>query len=130
MLQYILKRILAGLLTVFAIATLTFTAMHLVPGDPISGQKAMTAEIRANLEAKYGLDQPVLVQYAVYIKNMLQGDFGISFTQQNRSVNDIISSHFPISAMLGIVAVILATISGVIFGSVSALFRGRYPDRM
>jgi ABC-type dipeptide/oligopeptide/nickel transport system permease component len=130
MLQYILKRILAGLITVFLIATLTFAAMHLVPGDPISGQKAMTAEIRANLEAKYGLDKPVLVQYFVYMKNMLKGDFGISFTQQNRSVNDIISSHFPISAMLGVVAVILATISGVIFGSISALFRGRYPDRM
>src|SRR4051812_18002928 len=100
MLQYTVKRILSGLVTVYVIATLTFAAMHLVPGDPISGQKAMTAEIRANLERKYGLDKPVLVQYGVYMKNMLQGDFGISFTQQNRSVNDIIRSHFPVSAAL------------------------------
>src|SRR3954466_3002386 len=107
MLNYILKRIVSGLVTVYVIATLTFLAMHLVPGDPISGQKAMSPEIRANLERKYGPYQPVSVQYAVYMKNMLKGDFGISFTQQNLEVNDIIRQHFPISAGLGIEATIL-----------------------
>jgi ABC-type dipeptide/oligopeptide/nickel transport system permease component len=128
MLQFILKRILSGLVTVFVIATLTFLAMHLVPGDPISGQKAMSPEIRANLERKYGLDKPISTQYVVYMKNMLKGDFGISFTQQNRSVNDIIRSHFPVSAWLGIAAIILSVFAGVMFGSISALFRGRLPD--
>src|SRR4029077_5248504 len=123
MLQYTFKRIVSGIVTVYVIATLTFLAMHLVPGDPISGQKAMSPEIRANLERKYGLDQPVTIQYAVYMKNMLKGDFGISFTQQNRSVNDIIRSHFPVSAWLGIAAIILSVFAGVMFGSISALFR-------
>jgi ABC-type dipeptide/oligopeptide/nickel transport system permease component len=129
MLAYILKRLAAGVLTVFFIATATFAAMHLVPGDPISGGKAMSPEIRANLERKYGLDQPVLTQYRVYLVNMLQGDFGISFTQQNRSVNDIIREHFPVSAKLGILAILFATAGGVLFGSVTAHARGRLADR-
>ena len=99
MASYVLKRLLAGIVTVFFIATVTFVAMHVVPGDPISGGKAMSPEIRANLEQKYGLDQPVWKQYGFFLGNMLRGDFGISFTQQNRSVNDIIRGHFPVSAV-------------------------------
>jgi ABC-type dipeptide/oligopeptide/nickel transport system permease component len=129
MLRYVLKRLAAGLLTVFFIATATFAAMHLVPGDPISGGKAMTAEIRANLERKYGLDQPVLTQYRVFVGNMLKGDFGISFTQQNRSVNDIIREHFPVSAKLGVLAIVFAALGGVLFGSITAIARGRLADR-
>ncbi len=129
MLTYTLKRIGAGLLTVYFIATATFLAMHLVPGDPISGNKAMRPEIRANLERKYGLDQPVMVQYGVFIGNMLKGDFGISFTQQNRSVNDIIRDHFPVSAVLGVLAIIVASVGGVLFGSFTALARGKLADR-
>jgi len=130
MLKYILQRLSAGLITVFFIATVTFAAMHLVPGDPLMGNKAMSPEIRANLAHKYGLDRPVPVQYGYYIVNMLRGDFGISFTQQNRSVNDIIAGHFPVSASLGVLAVVFATIGGVLFGSISALSRGRWSDRV
>jgi ABC-type dipeptide/oligopeptide/nickel transport system permease component len=128
MLSYALKRILAGIGTIFFIATITFVAMHLVPGDPISGAKAMSPEIRANVERAYGLDKPVLTQYGIFMTNMLKGDFGISFTQQNRSVNDIIRAHFPVSAILGILAIVIATIGGVLYGSLAALFRNRYPD--
>jgi len=92
------------------------------------GEKATTAEIRANLLAKYGLDKPVGVQYLVYIKNMLQGDFGISFTQKNRSVNDIIYGHFPVSALLGVLALAYAAIGGILFGAITAVFRNRLPD--
>jgi ABC-type dipeptide/oligopeptide/nickel transport system permease component len=130
MLSYIGKRLLAGLITVFFIATATFSAMHLVPGDPLMGNKAMSKEIRANLERKYGLDRPVPEQYVRYIANMVQGDFGISFTQQNRSVNDIISSHFPISAILGVLAVFFAAIGGIIYGSFAAILRGKWSDRV
>jgi ABC-type dipeptide/oligopeptide/nickel transport system permease component len=129
MIRYVLKRLAAGLLTVFFIATATFAAMHLVPGDPISGAKAMNPEIRRNLERKYGLDRPVLAQYGVFLGNMLKGDFGISFTQQNRSVNDIIRAHFPVSAKLGVLALLFATAGGILFGSVTALARGRLADR-
>jgi ABC-type dipeptide/oligopeptide/nickel transport system permease component len=89
----------------------------------------MTPEIRANLERKYGLDQPVLTQYRVFLGNMLKGDFGISFTQQNRSVNDIIREHFPVSAKLGVLAILFAATGGIAFGSVTALARGRLTDR-
>jgi ABC-type dipeptide/oligopeptide/nickel transport system permease component len=128
-LAYSLKRLLAGAVTVFFIATATFAAMHAVPGDPLTTGKARSPEIRANLEAKYGLDQPVLVQYGVFLRNMARGDFGISFTQQNRSVNDIIREHFPISAILGVLALSFATVGGILLGSLTARFRGRMTDR-
>ena len=129
MLRYTLKRLGAGLLTVYVIATATFAAMHVLPGDPISGAKAMRPEIRANLERKYGLDKPILVQYGVFLGNVLRGDFGISFTQQNRSVNDIIRAHFPVSATLGVLAILVAGAGGVLLGSLTALFRGKLADR-
>jgi oligopeptide transport system permease protein len=126
--SYILKRILSGLFTIFFIATFTFFAMHAVPGDPLMQNKAVSANIRANLEAHYGLDKPVFTQYLIYMKNMLRGDFGISYSQQNRSVNDIIREHFPISAELGIFALIIATIGGIIWGALAAVFRNRWQD--
>ena len=99
---YILKRLIQGIITVWFIATTTFFAMHNVPGDPLLNDRAVTPQMRANLEAKYGLDQPVVTQYFVYLGNLSRGDFGISFTQENREVNDIIRQHFPVSAILGI----------------------------
>ncbi len=128
MLRYTLLRIVQGLVTVWFIATATFIAMHSVPGDPLLNEKATTAEIRANLEARYGLDKPVLAQYGIYLGNMLRGDFGISFTQQNRQVNDIIREHFPVSAGLGVLAILMAGLGGVLWGALTALFRNRLPD--
>ncbi len=128
MLSFIAKRVLSGVITIWFIATATFFTMHVVPGDPLATDKAMLPEIRKNLEEKYGLDKPVSQQYLMYMRNILHGDFGISFTQQNRSVNDIIREHFPISAILGVVALCIATLGGVIFGAITALYRDRWPD--
>ena len=129
MLTYTLKRLLQGVLTVWFIATATFFAMHNVPGDPLTGEKAMTEQIRNNLEAKYGLDKPVFPdQYLIYLKNLSQGDFGISFTQENRRVNDIILEHFPVSATLGILAVVFAALGGILFGALTSLYRNKAPD--
>jgi ABC-type dipeptide/oligopeptide/nickel transport system permease component len=128
MLSYSLKRLLQGIVTVWFIATATFIAMHSVPGDPLANEKAVAPEIRANLEAKYGLDKPILDQYLIYMGNIVQGDFGISFTQQNRQVNDIIREHFPVSATLGILAVVFAGLGGVLWGALTALYRNRLPD--
>ncbi|MCY4213610.1 MAG: ABC transporter permease [Gammaproteobacteria bacterium] len=128
MLRYSLKRLLQGLVTVFLIATATFFAMHSVPGDPLAGDKALTERIRANLEAKYGLDQPLMTQYGIFLGNLVQGDFGISYTQENRRVNDIIREHFPVSATLGILAVAFAGLGGVLWGALTALYRNRWPD--
>ena len=128
MIRYALKRLFQGLITVWFIATATFLAMHAVPGDPLSGQKATTAEIRKNLEVKYGLDKPAVEQYLIYMGNLARGDLGISFTQKNREVNDIIREHFPISAALGIMAVVLAGLGGTLFGALTALYRNKWPD--
>ena len=128
MLRYSLKRLLQGVITVWFIATATFAGMHAVPGDPLTSDKAMTENIRKNLEEKYGLDKAYHEQYFIYMKNLLQGDFGISYTQENREVNDIILEHFPVSATLGILAIVFAAIGGVLWGALTALYRNRLPD--
>lgn len=128
MFWYIVKRLLQGIITVWFIATATFIAMHNVPGDPLMNDRTVPAAIRANLEAKYGLDQPLFTQYTIYLRNIVRGDFGISFTQQNREVNDIIRQHFPVSAILGILAVMFAATGGVLWGALTALYRNRLPD--
>ena len=128
MLSYILKRLAQGAVTVWFIATATFVAMHAVPGDPLRGERIANEQILANLEARYGLDKPLLEQYVVYIGGMLRGDFGLSYVQQNRRVNDIIREHFPVSATLGILAMAFATVGGVLWGALTAIYRNRLPD--
>jgi ABC-type dipeptide/oligopeptide/nickel transport system permease component len=125
---YILKRIVQGIVTVWFIATATFVAMHMVPGDPLSGERLANEEIRANLMERYGLDQPLMRQYLIYMGSMLKGDFGISYTQQNRRVNDIIREHFPVSATLGVLAIVFAAFGGILWGALTALNRNRWPD--
>jgi len=102
--------------------------MHAVPGDPLLDAKAVNPEIRKNLEVLYGLDKPVWQQYGIYMFNMLRGDFGISFTQKNRLVNDIIREHFPVSAILGVLAIVFAAAGGIVWGALTAIYRNRMPD--
>jgi ABC-type dipeptide/oligopeptide/nickel transport system permease component len=128
MLRYTLGRLLSGVITVWFIATATFLAMHAVPGDPLMNEKATTPEIRQNLAKKYGLDRPLPEQYVIFLSNMAQGDFGLSFTQQNRRVNDIIRDHFPVSAALGVLAIAFAAAGGILWGALTALSRNRLPD--
>ena len=130
MIIYALKRLFAGVITVWFIATATFIAMHQVPGDPLLNDKAISAEIRKNLEQRYGLDKPITDQYLIFLRNMLppDPDFGISFTQQNRRVNDIIKDHFPVSATLGLLAIFFSATGGILFGALTAIYRNRLPD--
>ena len=130
MLRFILGRLGYGLLTVWFIATATFAGMHAVPGDPLLDARAVAPEIRRNLEARYGLDQPLALQYLRYLGNMARGDFGVSFTQQNREVNDIIREHFPVSALLGVLAIGFAALGGVFWGVITARTAGRWPDAL
>jgi ABC-type dipeptide/oligopeptide/nickel transport system permease component len=103
--------------------------MHAVPGDPLRQEKAMTESIRRNLQVKYGLDRPLSEQYTRYMFNMfVKGDFGISFKQANRSVNDIIAQHFWPSAVLGFSALFGALIVGVGLGITAALNRSGVAD--
>ena len=102
--------------------------MHAVPGDPLSGERLANEQIRQNLMVRYGLDRPLAEQYFIFLGNMARGDFGISYAQENRRVNDIIREHFPVSAALGILAVLFAALGGIGWGAVTALFRNRLPD--
>lgn len=130
MLRYVLGRLLYGLLTVWFIATATFVGMHAVPGDPLLDARAVSPEIRRNLERRYGLDQPLPLQYLRYLGNMARGDFGVSFTQHNREVTDIIREHFPVSALLGVLAIGFAALGGLVAGVLGALYAGRWPDTL
>lgn len=128
MLHYVLRRLAYGLLTVWFIATATFVGMHAVPGDPLLDARAVSPEIRRNLEERYGLGQPLPLQYLRFLTNMLRGDFGVSFTESNREVNDILREHFPVSALLGLLALAFAALGGLGAGIVGALYPGRWPD--
>ena len=126
--RYAVIRLIQGAITVWLIATATFFAMHNVPGDPLMDEKAVSPEIRKNLQAKYGLDRPLLEQYGIYLSNMIRGGFGISYAQENRSVNDIIREHFPVSAILGVLSIVFAALGGILFGALTAINRNRLPD--
>ena len=125
MLASTLKSLVQGIITVWFIATVTFVALHSVPGDPLANEKGLSEPIRRHLAQRYGLDRPVSEQYLIFMSGMVRGDFGISFTQENRRVNDIIREHFPVSATLGILAVVFAAFGGVLWGALTALFRNR-----
>ncbi len=130
MAKYIIKRLLVSLLTLWIMFTLTFFLMHFVPGNPFIGEKKMTAEMLANLNAKYGLDKPLGVQYLNYAKNALQGDFGQSIQLIGQDVKDIIGQKFPYSLRLGIFASALAMIIGTVLGVLSALKKNTAVDRL
>ena len=130
-LLYILKRIGLALLTVWIVITVTFFVMHAAPGNPFQGEKALSDEAMAALEAKYGLDQPLYVQYFRYLKNIVTDfDFGDSLHQTGRSVLDIIVDGMETSGMLGLMAAGIALVLGVVFGAVAALRRNKFIDKV
>lgn len=124
MIRYIIKRLVYAVLTLFVLISLTFFMMRMLPGDPFIGDKTVSATAMANMNAKYGLDKPVFVQYLMYMGNCLRGDLGISITY-NRDVMTIISESFLVSADLGIRAIIFAVIIGILLGAVAAIKRGQ-----
>ena len=127
MIRYIIKRLVYAVLTLFVLISLTFFMMRMPPGDPFIGDKTVSATAMANMNAKYGLDKPVFVQYLMYMGNCLRGDLGISITY-NRDVMTIISESFLVSADLGIRAIIFAVIIGILLGAVAAIKRGSVWD--
>lgn len=130
MLRYIVKRLGYGVLTLFLVSLITFFLMNLIPGGPFQSEKAKSEATMAALEEKYGLDKPLPVQYATYMKNVLSGDFGDSTKQRGRTVGEIIATGFPTSAKLGGFAVLLAVIIGVPLGCIAALNRGKWLDHL
>jgi oligopeptide transport system permease protein len=117
-----------GILSVFIVATLTFFLMNLVPGGPFVAEKSISKAAQEALEAKFGLDKPLLQRYTTYMTDFLQGDMGFSLRQRGRTVSDIIFSKFPVSARLAGIAVVVALCVGIPLGCVSAYNRGKLPD--
>ena len=123
MIQYLLRRALQFIPVLLAVTIFTFTLVRVIPGGPFDriGDKALPAEIVANLEAKYDLDKPVWMQYLDYLWGLLHFDLGPSFAFRTRSVNDIIATSLPVSAQLGAMSLLLALIIGIPTGCLAAL---------
>lgn len=128
MLKYIIKRIIHILIALFLIVTATFFLMKAAPGNPFANERDFPPEIEANLNAKYGLDNPWYIQYKDYLINTLKFDFGESMKYKERSTNDIIAEGFPVSLALGLEAMLIAVGLGVLFGIIAALYHNRFPD--
>lgn len=123
MVKYVGKRLLYAFLTLLVLVALTFFMMRLLPGDPFVGEKVVPETTLKALNEKYGLDKPMIVQLAMYVKNIFKGDLGLSM-YYNRSINDIIAQAFPYSFDLGIRSLIFAAITGILLGVVAAVKRG------
>jgi oligopeptide transport system permease protein len=121
MLKYIIRRLLWGALGLFVVAFITFSLMHLVPGGPWDRAKELAPQVVENLNKKYGLDKPFIVQFGSYVWNTLHGDLGVSYVYQDRGVTQILMQGLPITATLGITAFILAILIGLPLGLTAAL---------
>lgn len=127
MTKYIISRLFIAILTIFVLATATFFLARFIPGDPFAGPQ-MPPETKERLRIHFGLDEPLIKQYFIYMGNILRGDFGYSITKRGHRVNDVIKNAFPYSLDLGIRAMCISIIFGIFFGIVSALNRGKHLD--
>ena len=130
-LLYILKRLALAVLTVWIVITITFFVTRAVPGGPFLGEKALSPEATAALNAKYGLDKPVFEQYTTYLSDIVfRLDFGPSLKDRGRDVADIISDGMKVSIRLGLCAAAIATVVGIVLGAVAALRRNKLVDKV
>jgi dipeptide transport system permease protein len=127
---YLFKRLIAMVLTLWLIVTLTFFLMHAIPGSPFNEERNTSEMVQKNLEAHYHLDEPLLVQYALYLKSLVTLDFGPSITQPSQTVNDLLGRGFPISFELGMITLVIAVLSGILLGILAALRHNRMIDYM
>lgn len=122
MLRIILSRLLQGLLTLFVLITLTFFLVRLMPGSPYTDEKALPAHILEQLKAYVGLDKPLPVQYATYLKNLvLERDLGVLLKKEGVTVAEIIGQSFPVSALLGLLSIGIALVVGIPAGIIAAV---------
>ncbi len=128
MLRYFIKRFIAMIMTVLVITTLTFVMMKVIPGSPFNEERGTNEAVQRNLESYYHLNEPLITQYAIYLKSILTFDFGPSIKKPSDSVNAMLERGFPVSFELGITAIIIAVISGLALGIMAALRRGGFLD--
>lgn len=129
MFKYILKRLGYMLVTLFLVLTVNFLLLQLLPGSPFDGEKKTEAQI-AILEEKYGMNDPIPVQYARYLKGVFQGDFGTSFKLQNQEVTDLVLTRIPYTIKPGALALLIGIIIGITLGAIAAMKRNSWADHM
>ena len=127
--KYIVKRVLLAIVSILIVSAITFFVMNIIPGGPFNKEKATSAEAQKVLEERYNLDKPIPEQYVIYMNNLLHGDWGVSL-HSGRDIWGEISSRFKVSAKLGGMAALVAIVVGLVLGSIAALTRNRWPDRL
>jgi len=130
MLSYTLRRLLGAIPTLLVVITATFFLMRLAPGGPFDQEQTLPPEIQANLDAAYGLDQPLAVQFGRYLRGLLHGDFGPSFKYRDFTVTELIGQGLPVSLTLGLCALALAIGIGIPLGVLAALRQNTSRDRL
>src|SRR2546430_14175787 len=113
MLSYVLRRIAGTGPSLLVIISVSFCVVSMAAGGPFAQEQALPPPVRANLERLYGLDEPLTVQYAHYLRGLLRGDFGPSLRQRDFTVSELIAQGLPLSATLGLAAIVLAVLTGV-----------------
>ncbi len=126
--KYLLKRLIMSIVTIWVIITITFILMHLAPGNPFMKEGKMPKVVYDNLQRKYGLDKPKHEQYFIYLGKLIKGDFGDSMKSRVETVNDMIKRGFPVSAYLGLQALLVALVFGPALGALAALNQNKWPD--
>lgn len=130
MVRYIASKFLYMLVSLLILITATFFLMKAIPGNPFMSEKQVPPQIRERLMEQYGLDKPVIVQYGQYLKNIAQGNFGISMKMQNKEVTGLITDTFGASLKLGLIAIVVSLIVGVLLGLLAALYHRRLIDNV
>lgn len=128
MFRFIARRLLETIPVLLIIITATFFMIRFVPGGPFTSEKAVSPEIKANLEAHYGLDKPLYQQYFDYLGSLMKGDFGPSFKYPNRTVNEIIADKLAVSLELGLTSLAVALVLGITLGVLAAIKRNTWMD--
>jgi len=130
MLSFALRRLLSAIPTLFVLLALTFALIRVAPGGPFDAEKQLPPEIETRLRAAYHLDEPLYQQFARYLGGLLQGDFGPSFQYKDYTVTELIAAGFPVSLKLGGLAILIAVLIGVSFGTWAALRQNKSTDHV
>ncbi|MBB6466931.1 ABC transporter permease subunit [Aminobacter carboxidus] len=128
MFLYVFRRLLTAIPTMFVIVTLAFFLIRVAPGGPFNQERGLSPEIKANLEAQFGLNDPIWLQYFNYLKNLLHGNFGPSYNLPDFTVTELFANGLPISVQLGLSALALALAVGTVLGIVAALNQNKLGD--
>src|SRR6516162_3601113 len=119
--RYSLRRLAGAIPTLFVVMTVAFFMMRLAPGGPFDRERMLAPEIEASIRKAYNLDEPLVVQYGIYLSKLVQGDLGPSFKYQDYTVAELIANGFPVSLRIGLAAIVLALIAGGALGIAAAL---------